>query len=889
MIFLTALLAGAALSANPVARPEAVVPSSHARFTVLTPRLIRMEWASDQVFEDRATLAVVNRNLPVPSFTSIRSGDVLSIRTDSLLLEYRGDSVFNANNLSVRFFLEGKEVIWHPGMDDSGNLMGTARTLDRCDGTPEHPARDFGKGLISRDGWAIVDESNRHVFVEDDSDWKQWVSPRDTSALRKDLYIFAYGHDYKQAIKDYILIGGKIPMPPRWAFGYWWSRYWQYSDYEFLDLARTIRGLGIPADVMIIDMDWHERYTLRKGGAPRDAAGQKVGWTGYTWQKQLFPSPGDFLQDLHGLGYKTALNLHPASGITPLEDCYDTFVKDYLSRTSDYDGPPGYINPDGSKAQVFFRASQREWTDAWFNSVLHPLEDQGVDFWWMDWQQWKTSKYMEGLNITFWLNHLFFNDKVRRSVSEGIHAPRPMIYHRWGGLGSHRYQVGFSGDVYEEWTALQFIPYFTATASNVGFGYWGHDIGGLRQWVPHFTNSELYTRWFQSAVFTPIFKTHWNKSEVSEKRMWMHPGYFPYMKEAVRLRYDLFPYIYNAARKAWETGICICRPMYYEDPGEELAYSMKEQYYFGDDIIASTICEGADPVTGLSKRTVWFPPGSDWYDVSSGAVRHGGSLDTLSFTIAENPWFIRAGAIIPMSDPGITSLQEPSDVLRLFIAPGDGETTIDYYEDDGISQAYPEEWALTRITKVSDASGVKVKVGGRKGSFKGMSRRRTLSLTFEGVLPPESVTVNGRRAEYSRHPRKDSRKPWWTYDGYNLAWTLHLPKTRCRKTVKVEARYPEESAAAREQVFGKKGIIKRIRDITPETKLVYCKWDDAFQAQPVPYLKVAQCGSFITEFPEKALEYLRGMDIDAMLESVCSNPALPDGFKQKLSAWSRKF
>ena len=94
---------------------------------------------------------------------------------------------------------------------------------------------------------------------------------------------------------------------------------------------------------------------------------------------------------------------------------------------------------------------------------------------------------------------------------------------------------------------------------------------------------------------------------------------------------------------------------------------------------------------------------------------------------------------------------------------------------------------------------------------------------------------------------------------------------------------------SRELVFGKKGIIKRIRDITPETKLVYCKWDDAFQAQPVPYLKVAQCGSFITEFPEKAVEYLIGIDIDAMLESVCSNPALPDGFKQKLSAWSRDF
>ena len=870
-------------SSAPSADPAAVVLSGHARFTILTPQLVRMEWAEDGVFEDRATLGVVNRRLPVPPFRVDREDGVLTIRTDSLTLRYRGDGIFSRDNLRVSFRLNGASVDWYPGMKDKGNLMGTARTLDRCDGTPEHPARDFGKGIISRDGWTVVDESRRHLLVADDSDWGCWVEARDSSIRRKDLYIFAYGHDYKRAVADYIRIGGRIPLPPRFAFGYWWSRFWQYSDWEFLDLAKTLRSLGIPADVMILDMDWHERYTLRKGKAVRDEAGQKVGWTGYTWQHELFPSPADFLEDLHALGFKSALNLHPASGITPLEDCYDDFIRDYTSRTSDYDGPSGYIREDGSKAPSFFRADQREWADAWFNSVLHPMERQGVDFWWLDWQQWKVSKYTPGLSNTFWLNHLFFNDKIRQSRGLGLRAPRPIIYHRWGGLGSHRYQVGFSGDIYDEWTALAYIPYFTATASNVGFGYWGHDIGGLRQWVPHHTDPELYTRWFQGAVFTPIFKTHWNKSEWTEKRIWMHPEHFAYMKEAIRLRYNLSPYIYNAAREAYDTGISMCRPMYYEHPEEELAYTMREQYYFGDDILAATICQPADTLTGLSERTVWFPEGERWYSMSSGEM-HSGSLDTLRFTIGENAWFVRAGAIIPMADENLTSLQESSDLLRLFIAPGDGESRLDYYEDDGVSQAYPEQFARTLVSKTSDARSVRVEVGKRRGSYAGMSRSRTLQMTFEGVLPPESVRVNGREAPYSRHPKAGNL--CWTYDGAALAWILYLPSMSASSKVTVEARYSDASAAGRDVVFGKKGLIRRMMAFTPEVKKVYCQYDDPFQAQPQAFLKVAQCGSFITEDPAHAADYLRNIDIPAMLESFDANPALPEGFKQKARAIS---
>lgn len=127
-----------------------------------------------------------------------------------------------------------------------------------------------------------------------------------------------------------------------------------------------------------------------------------------------------------------------------------------------------------------------------------------------------------------------------------------MIYHRWGGLGSHRYQLGFSGDTYDTWDVLAFLPYFTATASNVGYGYWGHDIGGHMQMVKRPTEAEMMTRWIQYGVFTPIFKTHSNNSSRMERRIWAFPNHYEYMKDAIELRYALSPYIYDMARKAYD-------------------------------------------------------------------------------------------------------------------------------------------------------------------------------------------------------------------------------------------------------------------------------------------------------------------------------------------------
>ncbi|MCM1501064.1 MAG: DUF5110 domain-containing protein [Bacteroidales bacterium] len=878
-IFSFAAMASEAAQYNPVADSRAIVESGNARFTVLTPRLIRMEWAENGKFEDRATLAIVNRNLEVPYYKVRKNGGKVTISTENMTLTYSGNGKFSQDNLKVDFTMSDplsrkgiRTVTWKPGMDESGNLLGTTRTLDKCDGTKT--VEPYDPGVLSRDGWAIIDETARPVLVRDGSDWGEWVEERD-STDRADLYIFAYGHEYKDALADFTKVAGKIPLPPKYAFGYWWSRYWQYSDFEFVDLAKTIRSLNIPIDVMVIDMDWHETWTLRRKGAPKDEFGQRIGWTGYTWQGQLFPAPENFLADIHNLDMKTSLNLHPASGIQPYEECYDRFIRDYTSRTSEYDGPEGFVDKDGKKAPVPFRISSQQWTDAYFNSVIHPLEDMGVDFWWLDWQQWKYSKYMPSLNNTFWLNWTFFNDKVRRLESQGTAAERPMIYHRWGGIGSHRYQIGFSGDTYDTWEVLGYLPYFTSTSSNVGYGYWGHDIGGHMQKKPHPTDPEMYTRWLQYGVFTPIFKTHSTKTPDIERRLWAFPEYFSTMREAIRLRYSLSPYIYNAARTAYDTGISMCRPMYYDYPESDEAYTWNQQYMFGDDILVTVLDRPADEVTGLTGREIWFPAGNSWYDMATGEMIEGGQCITRHYTINENPYFVKAGAIIPMASPDIQSLQEESNEIYFFVAPGDGQSTARLYEDDGRTQAYGNDYAVTDIFKSSADGNFTMKISARKGSYNGMPAGRKVRIVLDGILPPSCVKVNGKEIPWSRFA-KDGE---WKYDGKELAATILLPEMPADKDIAIECTMDSPS-----DIYGKKGLLKRMAAITPEAKMVFGGKVDSYIMLPIPFLKVAQCSSFITEDPANTGKYLSEIDQEAVNAAFAEYGTLPEDFKLKIKA-----
>lgn len=695
-------------------KPAAIVTSGYMRFTVLTPEIIRIERSTLKKFEDRASFVVINRSLPVPTFTSAEKDGYLTITTDKLSLRYKIDSNPAVNdpcnpNLQITMNLNGEPVIWYPNKKDPYNLKGTTRTLDNAEGDVRSWLED---GLISRSGWAVIDEQKArndgsYSLMFDGSEGVDWVAQRqDPSSM--DMYFMGYGHNYKKALYDFTQIAGKIPMPPLYVFGYWYSKYQRYSEQDLRNIVTEIKTNEIPIDVLVIDMDWHkDGYNNRT---------DRTEWTGWTWNNELFPKPQEFINWLHDQNLKTTLNLHPADGVGQYEDNYAKLASDLVL-------PANQTIPWNIENKNFYKA--------FFNDILRPHENMGIDFWWLDWQQWMIARNEPKLGNTFWLNHVFFNDKKNQGKD------RPFIFHRWGGLGNHRYQIGFSGDSYATFPSLGFQPYFTATASNVGYGYWSHDIGGHQQ--PGANNPELYLRWIQYGVFSPILRTHATNASNIERRIWKYDN-FSSMRKAVELRYAIMPYIYTYARYSYDTGISLCRPMYYDYPENDEAYIYEGQYMFGNDMLVAPICK-SDNGAATVDQAIWLPEGK-WYEAMTGAVLDGNQVVTRQFSREQIPYYYREGAIIPLFPP-VKHLNERPDTLIFQFAPGNsGEFSL--YEDENNNNKYEEnKCTFTKVTQSTVNNVSTYTLHPRTGMFDGMPSTRSFRFEILDKNNPESIKLNG--------------------------------------------------------------------------------------------------------------------------------------------------
>ena len=215
---------------------------------------------------------------------------------------------------------------------------------------------------------------------------------------------------------------------------------------------------------------------------------------------------------------------------------------------------------------------------------------------------------MADVNPTWWLNYLHFTDQQRE-------GKRPLLFHRWGGLGNHRYEIGFSGDTISVWPSLAFQPWFTATAANVGYAYWSHDIGGH---MPGAVDPELYTRWVQFGVFQP-HSAHSYHQESRRRAAHLGLSGAVFQRDALGLPAPLrlAAVLYTEARRTYDTGVAFLRPLYYDWPEEDAAYTSKGEYMFGDQMLAAPVTAPADKVSGLASETVWLPEG-DWIEWPTG-------------------------------------------------------------------------------------------------------------------------------------------------------------------------------------------------------------------------------------------------------------------------------
>ncbi len=735
-------------SAAAVANPSAVVSGDEIRFTVLTPTLLRMEYAPGGRFEDRPSLFAVSRRLPVPSFEQRRDPsdpDSLVLETEQLTLRYRlGSGRLLRDNLVVCGRDASSGFKWRPGMPNTGNLGGTVSTLDECKGPVQ-----LGSGLLSRDGWFVLDDSTRPVF-EGPPSGKITARP---DRGQQDWYFFGYGRDYACALKDLTTVGGRIPLPRRFVFGSWYSRYWPYNAEDFVNIADEYRRRSFPLDVMVIDMDWHLQ-----------------GWTGYTWNRALIPDPPGLLAALHQRGTKVTLNLHPADGVRAHEEAYEKFARAMG------------VDPT-AREPIPFDCTDPLFMKNYFELLHHPLEAQGVDFWWIDWQQ-GTETGVEALDPLFMLSHVHFADsqRARRPTQECADSDRRgLILSRWGGWGSHRYPIQFSGDTHANWDVLRFLVRFTATSGNVGASYWSHDLGG------HFaegrTDPELFVRWVQFGAFTATMRVHSTSSAENDRRPWLDgPPFDQAARAAFDLRYRLLPYVYTMARKCHDTGLPLNRPMYLAYPNAEAAHEVPGQFLFGDDLLVAPALEPGKGPQRAVDVPVWFPEGI-WYELSSGTRYVGESRHVISAALDHIPVFVRAGQPIPMAQPGRLHSGEALGVLHVLVFPGvDGESLL--YEDDGESIGYLNgRCAWTPLRYRSSDNGVRLCIGPTDGSYDGMPSVRHVVVELPATNPPSAVSLDGEPLTGDA----------WQFDARTRSTTIDLPNTATNRAYSIAVEFATQT------------------------------------------------------------------------------------------------
>jgi len=695
-----------------------VVQGDKYRFSVLSSMLIRLEYSEDGVFEDRPSQVALNRDFDVPDFHVRELDGFLEIFTEHFQLVYKGGE-FTPDTL----YIEAKNnytnygARWRFGEAQYGNpprhhnLLGTARTLDKMDGKVE-----MEHGLIDSSGRTFIDDTASLLFDEEGR-----LVPRREGTV--DVYFFSYGHNYFEALKQYYKLTGMPPMLPRYAYGNWWSRYHDYTDKEYTELVDRFRAEDFPFSVAVLDMDWHITKVDPKYGK---------GWTGYTWNRELFPDPPAFLKSLHDKNMHTSLNIHPADGVQGFEDAYEAVAKEMG------------IDPK-SDDPVRFDFTDPKFIDAYFNLLIHPLEDDGADIWWIDWQQGKSSG-IKGLDPLWLLNHFHYLDSCRG-------GKRGMILSRYSGWGSQRYPLGFSGDTIASWASLNFQPYFTATAANVGYTWWSHDIGGFTRGTG---SKEMLLRWIQLGVFSPVMRLHSSSNPYCLKEPWLMDGiHYDTFKKFLHLRYELIPYMYTAAYRCHAEGIPNIHPIYYVYPDVPKAYECLNQYFFGSELMVCPITKEMDKETQMGSMKVWLPEGV-WTDMFSGHTYRGNHSVTINRRITDQAVLAKAGAIVPLAVRKDNETLNP-DAFKVLAFPG-GEGSYTLFEDSGDGYEFEQGKKVATKFEMKNCDGGMNFTIHAEGDMSIVPAERKYELCFRGFEPFEVETEVPCTTSYDKETRTLSVK-----------------------------------------------------------------------------------------------------------------------------------
>ncbi|MDL2223926.1 DUF5110 domain-containing protein [Bacteroidales bacterium OttesenSCG-928-M06] len=696
-----------------IASAQNPVTIGNARFTFISPDLVRLEYAENSKFVDEPTLFAQNRNIDFDEVEVIeKEKDHYTITTSKMRLEFYDDGFpFGQMNLRVYFDHEGKERMWYMASKQRRNLRGPVSTLDDVS-----RAIPLQEGLLSRDGWYTIHDTNKELLVNG------WVKERPKEHIQ-DVYLFIYGNNYKSALKALQKISGPVPMTRKYVHGSWYCRWWNYTADEYMQLIQEYKEHDFPIDILVFDMGWH---TQKEAITGTGHAGNR-GWTGYSWNRNLIPDPDRLIADLKEDQIYVVLNEHPHDGIRAHEDAYPEFMKSMGIDTI-------------KRKEIIFDAGNKKYMDNFMKYAHEESDNMGVAFWWLDWQQDYVYPIVRGttMNHLPWLNYIYYNYSAQDNL-------RGAGFSRWGGWGDHRHPIQFSGDAVGNWEMLKFEIELTATSGNAGCFFWAHDIGGFYGG----NDPELYTRWTQFGLLNSSLRIHSVYDEKLDRRPWLWGEEAETaMKKIYHLRSQIMPYVYSSVWQCHQDMLPLNRAMYIEYPTEEEAYKNSQQFLFGDLLLSAPITQAGIGENKIATQEIWLPEGDIWYNFFTGKANHGGQKITESCDLNSFPLYIKGGYPFPMQPytPRMASAALDELVVRCY--PGEEGKTNTYtlYEDDGISRNYEKgEQAFTQMEYKKINGITEITIYPVKGKYKGQVSKR--SYTFELAETDANIrpTINGKK------------------------------------------------------------------------------------------------------------------------------------------------
>lgn len=606
---------------------ENTVTGKNFRFTVLTERLIRLEYNNSGVFEDRPTQRVIFRKFPKVEFLNGQTEMLLQLTTSYFVLDYVmgkpfGNGKFGSGN-NLKITLKNTDRVWYYGHPQARNFGGITYSLDHFAGSLK-----LEKGFYSTDGFCVLDDSDSLVLDNNGN-----FVVRENQGV--DLYVFMYRKDFGLCLQDYYTLTGYPMMIPRYALGNWWYKNKKYKTEELQLLLRQFNDYKVPISTVLLGSDWHIE------GDP------------FVFDESNF-NVQELRQLFNHYQMQLGITVTPNLMVKVGTDTYQTIANGFQNlEGKDF----SFLPLDNQKLNYYSTYGINNWLSL------------GVDTFYIDYNNSNDKKVLDLLDHYYCAN-IEMNTKKRRIVLSRNHQ-----------YASHRNQIIYTGNTKVDWNTLGVLPRYYSTASNNGLSFVASPIGGFYGGIEDF---ELYIRYIQLGVFSSMLILASDKEKYYKREPWRwNIAEREIICKYLRLRNQLIPYIYTESYVYHKSGSPLVQPLYYQYPKiyDEPLY--KNQYFFGSQMLVCPITKKKNTVMNRVVQRMFIPEGI-WYEFESGKKYIGNKYYISFYRDEDYPVFCKEGAIIPMSlDEGT----ENPKYMEIVVFPG-SDGVYKTYEDDGISLNY---------------------------------------------------------------------------------------------------------------------------------------------------------------------------------------------------------